>query len=325
MDLDLQKVRGRPLDLAVRGWILSVALGLSIAGLLHLVPSVQAPIIVGLALTTTALGTFMPILRDSGKLDSKFGSFVVAAGAAGEFGPVIVVSLLLTPVYGGWLEAALMLAFVAVAIVAALIALGLRPPKILALLERSMHSSTQLPVCISIFLVASFDVLSERIGLEAVLGAFAAGMVVGLASRSEANSLFREKIEAVCFGFFVPFFFVMSGINLDLRSLLQSPKSMLLLPVFLVLFLVVRGTPVFLYPKDLAKEERWPLALYSATALPMVVAITSIGVRTGHMRSNVAAALVGAGLLSVLLFPTIAGAMLSRTAETADLQGARSQ
>jgi Kef-type K+ transport system membrane component KefB len=317
LDLDLQRFKGRPLSLAVRGWAVSLALGLSVALLFHLLPSVHTPIMMALALTTTALGTFMPILRDSGRLDSKFGSFVIAAGAAGEFGPVIVVSLVLTRVYGGWQEGALMLGFVAVTLMAALIALGARPPKILALLERSMHSSTQLPVCICLLLVASFDVLSESIGLEAVLGAFAAGMVVGLASRGEANRLFREKIEAVCFGFLIPFFFVVSGINLDLRSL-KSPKTMLLIPVFLAFFLVVRGAPVFLYRKDLAKEEQWPFALYSATALPMVVAITSIGVRTGRMRSDVAAALVGAGLLSVLVFPMVAGALLSRSPGTVD-------
>jgi len=143
-------------------------------------------------------------------------------------------------------------------------------------------------------------------------------MVVGLASRGEANKLFREKMEAICFGFFVPFFFVVSGINLDLGALLKGTKSMLLVAVFLALFLVVRGVPVFLYRNDLAKEERWPFALYSATALPMVVAIAAIGVRKGLMRTDVAAALVGAGLLSVLLFPTIASALLSRIARTAN-------
>jgi len=318
MDLDLQKAKGRPISLALRGWIVSLALGLAAAGILHVLPLVDAPIMVALALTTTALGTFMPILRDSGKLDSKFGNFVVAAGAVGEFGPVIVVSLVLTRMFGVWQEAALMLGFAAVAFLAALIALGLRPPKVLDLFERSMHSSTQLPVCISLLFLASFDVLSQRIGLEAVLGAFAAGMVVGLASRGEANKLFREKMEAICFGFFVPFFFVVSGINLDLGALLKGTKSMLLVAVFLALFLVVRGVPVFLYRNDLAKEERWPFALYSATALPMVVAIAAIGVRKGLMRTDVAAALVGAGLLSVLLFPTIASALLSRIARTAN-------
>ena len=147
MELDLQKVKGRPLSLAIRGWILSLGLGLAAAAVLHSVPGIQAPMMVGLVLTTTALGTFMPILRDTGNLDSRFGRFVLAAGAAGEFAPVMVVSLVLTRKFGAWQEIALMLAFVAVAVGAALIALGLRPPRVLKLLERTMHSSTQLPVC----------------------------------------------------------------------------------------------------------------------------------------------------------------------------------
>jgi Kef-type K+ transport system membrane component KefB len=320
MDLDLQKVKGRPVSLALSGWTVSLALAFAAAGLLHVLPFVEAPIMVALALTTTSLGTLMPILRDSGKLDSKFGNLVLAAGTLGEFGPIIVVSLVLTHKFGAWQEAALMLTFVAVASVAALIALGLRPPKILALLERTMNSSTQLPVCVSLLLLAAFDVLSERFGLEAVLGAFAAGMVVSLASRDETSKVFRGKMEAVCFGFFTPFFFVVSGMNLDLGALLHGGKTMLLVPMFLGLFLLVRGAPVILYRKELAKDERLPFALYSATGLSMVVAIAVIGVRTGRMRPNVAAAVVGAGLLSVLLFPTIAGTLLAKTGRNSTSQ-----
>jgi Kef-type K+ transport system membrane component KefB len=311
MELDLQKVKGRPLSLALRGWMLSLGLGLAAAVLLHSLSFVHAPMIVALVLTTTALGTCLPILRDAGHLDAKFGTLFLAAGAVGEFAPLIVVSLVLTRVYRTWQEVVLMLGFVAIAFGAALVALGLRPPKLLALLERGVHSSTQLPVCISLLFLASFDLLSKNIGLQAVLGAFAAGMVVGLATRGEPGKLFRAKMEAISFGCLVPFFFVVSGINLDLKALLQSTQSMLLLPIFLLLFLAVRGAPVFLYRQDLAKGERLPFALYSATALNMVVAITNIGVRTGTMRSDIAAGLVGAGLISVLLFPAIAGALLS--------------
>ena len=148
------------------------------------------------------------------------------------------------------------------------------------------------------------------------LGAFAAGIIVGLATRGEGGKPLRSKIDAVCFGFLVPFFFVTSGMKFDLGALLHSTKTMLLVPGFLILLLVVRGSPVFLYRKDLTKYQRLPFALYSATTLSMVVAITEIGVRSGRMRSDIAAALVGAGMLSVLLFPTIAGVLLSKRART---------
>ncbi len=221
LDLDLQKVKGRPLTLAIRGWVVSLGLALVFAFLLHSLPGLGIPMMVGLVLTTTAMGTFLPMLRDGGHLDTKFGTYVLAAGAVGEFAPIIVVSLALTREYAAWQQVALMLVFAAVAFGSALVALGLRPPKALALLERSMHSSTQLPIALSVLLLASFDLLSRKVGLESVLGAFAAGMVVGLASQGEAGKLFRQKTEALCFGFFVPFFFVVSGINLDLAALLQ--------------------------------------------------------------------------------------------------------
>ena len=137
-------------------------------------------------------------------------------------------------------------------------------------------------------------------------------MIVGVATRGEDGKLIRVKADAVCFGFLVPFFFVTSGMKFDLGGLLQSPKTMFLIPVFFFLFFVVRGAPVFLYRSDICEKQRLPFVLYSATALPLVVAITEIGMRSGRMQSDIAAALVGAAMLSVLLFPVIGGALRSR-------------
>jgi len=312
MDLDLERVRGRPLTLAACGWVVSLALGLAAAAFLNVLPFVHAPMMVAVALTTTAMGTLLPILRDAGEFETKFGRFVMAAGAAGEFGPIVVVSLVLTRHYSAWLQIGFMLALVALTFLAALAALRLRPPNVVELFSRTMQTSSQLPVRVSILLIAFLFVLSELFGLEAVLGAFAAGMIVGVATRDKEGKPMREKIDAVFFGFLIPFFFVTSGMKFDLGGLLQSPKTMLLIPVFLFLFFVVRGAPIFLYRNDLTKEQWLPFAFYSATALPMVVAITEIGIRTGRMQSDIAAALVGAAMLSVLLFPAIGGALRSR-------------
>ncbi len=312
MDLDLEKVKGRPLKLAFPGWLISLGIAVAAAALLHSLRFVHTTMLVALVLTTTAMGTFMPMLRDEGLISTSFGSYVIGAGAAGEFLPVMVVSLVLTRHYGAGKEVALVLCFIAVAVGAAAVAIGVRPPKVLLLLERTMHSSTQLPVLLSLLLLSIFDFLCVRIGLESVLGAFAAGMVVGLASQDEEAKPFRAKMDAVCFGFLIPFFFVVSGMNLDLGALLNDRKSVLMVPLFLLLFLIVRGVPVFLYRNDIAKNQRLPFVLYSGTALPLVVAITNIGVRTGQLRSDMAASLVGAGVLSVLLFPTVAGTLLAR-------------
>ena len=317
LDLDLRRVRGRPLQLAITGWAVSLGLALTASALLRMMPVVHAPLMIALALTTTAMGTFMPTLHDAGMLKTRFGTNVLAAGAAGEFLPILSAALLLTRDVPVWQEVLLMLGFVALAGVAVAIALGFRPPGAVKLLSRTLRSSSQLPVLLTLVILFSFAVLSQRIGLESVLGAFSAGMILRLATEGEQGTMFREKIDAICFGFLIPFFFVWSGMSLDLAAFRHNPKAIFLIPVFLALFVVVRGLPVILYRKDLAKSERLPFVLYSATALPLVVAITNIAVTDDGMSPEIATAMVGAAVLSVLFFPAAAQALLRNTPEAA--------
>ena len=312
MELDFGRIRGCPLSLAVRGWLVSLLLGFAVVGVLHLVPMVRAPIIVALTLVTTSLGVLLPVFRDSGQLDTPFGRQFLAAGTIGEVCPIVAMPLLLSQRYSTWQEVGFLLMFFAIVVVAAAIGMGLRPPRLLSLLNRTMHASTQLPVRLSLLLVAALFVISEEFGFESIFGAFAAGLVVGLATRGESGEPLRAKIDAVFFGWFFPFFFVGTGIRFDLPALTRNATTMILVPTFLILFLLVRGVPVVLYRKDLAREERVPFVLASAVAsLSIVVVITEIGVRTRTMKPDIAAALVGAALLSVMLFPTIAGVLLS--------------
>ena len=309
MELEFERIRGRPLWLAVGGWGISVALGLLVAGVLH-VSSLHDPMMVALALATTALGTLLPILRDADQLDTPFGRLFIAAGTMGELRPIFVMSLLLTKQYTTLQEFGPMV-FLVVVILAAAISLGLRPPRVLALLGRSMHASSQLPVRVTLLLFAAFFVLSERFGFESILGAFAAGLVVGLATQGAEGKAPRMKIDAIFFGWFVPFFFVGTGIKFDFASITGDASTMLLVPISLVLFLLVRGAPVFLYRSDLTAAERTSFALYSSVAsLSLVVVITEIGVRAKTMSPQTASVLVGAAVLSVLLFPAIAGQLL---------------
>src|SRR4051794_6044675 len=312
MELEFEKIRGRPLWLAVGGWGMSVALGLSAAAILH-ASSLHDPMIVALALTTTALGTLLPILRDADQLDTPFGRLFIAAGTMGELGPIVAMSLLLSQQYTTLQELGFLMVFLVVVTFAAAISLGLRPPRVLALLARSLHGSSQLPVRITLLLFAAFFVLSERFGFESILGAFAAGLVVGLGTQGEDGKAPRMKIDAIFFGWFIPFFFVGTGIKFDLASITESVVTMLLVPVALALFLLVRGAPVFLYRRDLKPAERIPFALYSSVAsLSLVVVITEIAVRAKTMSQQMGSVLVGAAVLSVLLFPTIAGQLLHR-------------
>jgi Kef-type K+ transport system membrane component KefB len=318
MELDFAQIRGRPLTLALGGWGTSVALGFLAVALLHVIPGVEAPMMVTIALTTTGLATLIPILRDGGQLETAFGRLLLAAGTVGEVGPIVAVSLILSDRYSSWQEAGFLLVFLALVAGAAAIGIGARPPAVLDLLARTLRQSTQLPVRLALFLMAGLGVIAAEIGFERILGAFAAGMIVGLATRGREGEPFRAKIDAVCFGFLTPFFFVGTGIAFDPGALTRDLTTMILVPSFLLLFLIVRGVPVLLYRRELTGPERLPFALSSSVAsLGLVVVITQVGLRTKTMDPDIAQALVGAALLSLLVYPTLAGFLLSRRAAPA--------
>jgi Kef-type K+ transport system membrane component KefB len=307
MEIDFDCIRGAPARLAGAGWVMSVAIALVVAMTLQAVGFVLSALLVGVALSTTAIGTLIPILRDSGELERPLGPFVLAAGVAGEFGPLILTAIVLTGGREPGVAFVLLIAFVAVSALAALIALSARPPRLVETARRTMTTSGQFAVRLALVVLFALVLLASEFGFDIVLGAFAAGLIVGLVTRSDGAEEFRTRLEGIGFGFVIPVFFVATGMRFDLEALFASPADLLRLPLFLGLFLLVRGLPVFLlYRRAIPSSDRVPLALYSATALPIVVAVTHIGIETGNMRPENAAALVGAAMLSVLLLPLVA-------------------
>ncbi|BEP12404.1 cation:proton antiporter [Acidothermaceae bacterium B102] len=318
-EIDVPALRGRPLRLAATGWVVSLVLGLA-GGLLLAGEGVSVKaLVVGLALTTTALGTLLPIASDAGLLDGPLGPHLLAVGAAGEFGPIVAIALLLTGENAAR-TAVLLVVFALLAVGAALAARRPLPARLRHLMSHTLHTSGQLPVRVALLVVAALVWVASTFGLDILLGAFSAGMVVRLLVHSGEDQddihLVEGKLEAVGFGVFVPLFFVNSGMHFDLNAL-GHPATLVKVPLFLLAFLVVRGLPVLaLYRGVLASKVRVALALMASTALPLVVVITDLGVATGQMTAADASALVGAGLLSVLLLPSVGVAIAARPADT---------
>lgn len=313
MEIDFDRIRGRPLSLALLGWTLSVAVAFLAVALLHVIPGVRAPTMVTLAVTTTGLGVVLPILADGGRLQTPFGRMALAAGTVGEVAPTVAAAVVLSTRYTSVQEFAFLIVFIGLVAMAATAGLRARPPRLVALLDRTMHGSSQLPLRLTLLLLVVFFVVSEEFGLEGILGAFAAGMVVKLATSGEPGKVIRVKIDAVCFGWLTPFFFVGTGLQFDLASLTRSATTLILAPTFLALFLLARGLPVFLYRKEMARREMAPFALSSSVAsLGLVAVIVQIGLRAGSMDADVGGALIAAALLSMLVFPTLASVLLAR-------------
>ena len=316
-EVDLRALQGPPLRRGILGWIISLALAGGAAFVLWHTGFTSAWAVVLVALTTTALGVLIPILRDNGELDSSFGRFVAACGVLGEIGPILVMSVLLSQAHTAGMQAALTVLFIAIAVGICWLSLKIRPPGLIGLLGRTMNQSGQLPMRMCLLLLAVLAITAEKLGLDLALGAFTAGMAVGLATRDNPSHVLQDKLDAVGFGFVIPIFFVCSGIKLDLPALL-SLDAVAKMMVYLVALLLVRGLPALLFYRLLGGRDCLALALYSATSLSLIVVITGAAVERNLMPSAEAAPLVGAGLLSVLLFPSIVGLLRGQHAVAYD-------
>lgn len=306
LEIDVAAMRGAPLRLATAGWLGSLALALALAFCLSLVGGSHAWPLVGVALATTALGVIVPVLRDANLLTTDLGKFAVAVGAIGEVGPILVMSVLLASRNGVGVQLGLVCMFMVTVLGVFGASLSVRPPGLVGLLTRTMTQSGQLPLRMSMLLIAALVVLAEQFDLDLALGAFAAGMAVGLAVRNAHVEVLHHKFDAVGFGFLIPIFFVSSGLQLDVVAVLSSVRNIVMMLLYALLLLVVRGAPSLLFRRLLPQREAMALAFYSATSLSLIVALTETAVHRGLMTSDSAAALVGGGLISVMLFPVLA-------------------
>lgn len=295
-------LRQRTGRLALYAWIISVVLAMATVGLLELAGLVNAFVPVSLALTTTALGTLLPILRDNGMLVGPIGSYIFAAGAVGELGPVVAISVFLGA-NGSWQSVLAIAAIAGAAYVLARLPRRLEGTRLAGIVSSTQEATSQSVLRATICLLLGALLLTKDFGLDIVLGAFLAGMILKGSSTEPEKEHERllDKLDAVAYGFFIPVFFVFSGMGLDLASVADNPGRLLL---FFVLMLLVRGAPaLWVYRKDLRLPERVQLMLLSATALPLIIALAEIGLENGTMLPENAAALVGAGALTVAVFP----------------------
>src|SRR5262245_60096996 len=294
------------------GWGMSLLIGLGVGLLLDGIGVDAVWWLLAVALATTALGTLVPILSDAGIFPTPLGRAVLGTGVAGEFWPIIFISIFLTSVYGALTEVLLLIGFAVVVGAAAAVAQRARPPRLLRIVRDTLHTTGQVGVRASVFLLALLVFLAADAGFEFVLGAFAAGVVVGLVLDSPEGRIVRLRLEGIGFGFLVPVYFVVTGMNFDLDSLLTA-QGLLLAAVFLGVLLVTRGASALLWLRDLGTRRTASLALFGATGLPLIVAIVGIGQERGDVSDAVGASLIGAGMISVLVYPFVATRLAARS------------
>jgi Kef-type K+ transport system membrane component KefB len=316
LEIEFEKLRGQVLRLTGLGFVLSfgialaVALGLSAGGL------VETPLLVAIILCATSLGVIVPVLKDSGEISSPFGQLIVAAASIADFGAIILLTLFFSG-EGGVGSTLLLLGalLVLAAVVYATVRGAEGSMRIKGDLLRLQDTTAQIRIRAAIVLFVGFAAVAEELGFEVILGTFIAGAIISLLDRDEVMTHpdFRRKLEALGFGFFIPVFFVTSGVRFDLNALLAEASNLAMVPVFLVALLVVRGLPALLYRRVLDARRTVVAGILQATSLPFIVAASAIGLELGLIDAAESAALIGAGLLSVLAFPVLGLALLRVT------------
>jgi Kef-type K+ transport system membrane component KefB len=315
LEIDFDRLRGRLLRLTALGYAISFALALVVGFGLKAADLVRSPLLVAIILSATGLGIILPILKDAGQTVTPFGQVVVAGASIAEVGPIVLLSLFFSDHSGGLGGKLVLLIGFGVFVVAVGAAiLGLeRSMRLSQTLLRLQDTTAEIRVRGAFLLLTVFVVLASRFGLEAILGAFLAGATLKLVDRDEGmtHAFFHAKLEAAGFGVFVPFFFVSTGIKLDVASLFHGGATVARVPVFLGALLAVRGLPALLY-RPFAERPGQILAggLLQATSLSIPVVAGQIGVDLGLIRPTNYVALVTAGLVSVVVFPLVSLTLL---------------
>jgi len=316
MELEGRSMRGRSGKLAAAGWITSIVLALGLSALLATSGVIKDFAGFAIALTSTALGTLLPILRDNGTLGGRFGTYFMGAGAWGELGPIIAIAVFLSS-RSSWAALLTLLGFFVIAFIIGMISHVLNTERIRTVVLGGYHTSSQTGVRLAMLVIVLFLGLAVGLGFDSVLGAFIAGILARRIVPRDDESPLELRLEAAAFGFFVPVFFIVSGAKLDIDSIIANPLPMIL--AFVALFLV-RAVPQFVIYRHAIPDtaERASFSLLVGTALPIIVALTTIEVAAGAMRTASAAALVGAGALTVLVFPLAASILGKRVRSSVD-------
>lgn len=310
LEVDFDRLRGRVLRLTSVAFGASFALALVAGFVLRADGLVRSPLLVAVILSATSLGVVLPVLKDAGQIDAPFGQVVIAGASIAEITPIVLLSLLFSEHSAGiGSQLALLVTFLVFVAAVGLVIIGAeRSRRMSQVLFGLQETTAEIRVRGAFALLLLFAALATKFGLEAILGAFLAGATLKLLDRDQhmTHALFRVKIQAVGFGVFVPFFFISTGMNLDVRSL-QHFSILARVPIFFLALLIVRAVPALCY-RPLAQRRAQIVAagLLQATSLSIPVVAGRIGVNLGLITAGNYAALVTAGLLSVLIFPLLA-------------------
>ena len=314
-EIELDELVGSGGRRALVAWVASLAAAFVVVGVAGATGRIHAEVAVAIALTSTSLGTLLPILKDGGLLDTRFGATLMNHGAYGELGPIVAMAVLLG-VRGPLASLVVLAAFAVLALLVHLFSaqLSREGSRVLHVIRLGAETSAQTQVRLVVLLLVTLGASAAAFHLDAVLGAFAAGIILRRLL-PEGHEGLETKLGGLAFGLLIPVFFITSGMAIDPAAVAKEPVALV---AFVLLILVVRGGSVYVSTRlqradgERAFDQRQSLAmaLFGSTGLPIIVAVTSVAVASGQMTGTNASVLVAGGAFTVLLCPLFAQRLL---------------
>jgi len=321
LEVDFDSLRGPLAALAIRAFALSLALGIAVGYILQVLGADEDPLLLAIILVATSLGVLVPVLKDAGEIETEFGQLLFIAGTIAEFGSILLLSLFFSKESKSPESSLVLLGGFGLLIAGASFMVGRawHSRWLAREMVRLEESSSQLRVRAAICVMFVFVALANHLAFEAILGSFIAGALIRVLDRADAvaSIQLRSKLEAIGFGFVVPFFFVATGMRLDVDALFSSWGAGKEVLFFFVGLLVVRGLPAVLYRARFGSRRSYVAGLMQATSLTFVVVAAHVGRQLGKIDRPTEAALVMAGLLPVVVFPAVALLLFGKRAEPA--------
>ncbi|GAB4429779.1 MAG: monovalent cation:proton antiporter family protein [Anaerolineae bacterium] len=267
---------------------------------------IHEPFIIALILSTTSLGIVVPVLKERGMMNSRYGQSLLMSALVADFGTLVLITIDVAILSQGLtfevLLVLLLLVAFGVAVQLGKMVAGI--PGLPRLLEELSHATAQIKVRGAVALMVAFIVLSEWLGSEIILGAFLAGAAISLLAGRESSQL-QVKMDAIGFGFFIPIFFIMVGVQFDLPALLSSPQGLLLVPILLVIAYAIKFAAALLYRYTFSWRETFAAGALLSARLSLIIAAAAIALDLGIIDEAFNADIILVAIITCTLSPLI--------------------
>ena len=307
-----------PLSISMMGFILTLSLSAIVGFALLRIGLVSSPWMMALIMSTTSLGVVMPVLKEQELIRGRFGQTILIAALVADFATMILITVVIATISHGLTLDILLISLLFV-VFFLLYRLGIvslnRFDSLRRTLEDLSHTTARIKIRGAFTVMLLFVVLAEVLGAEIILGAFIAGAMLSLLSTREDLEAMHQ-LEAVGFGFFIPIFFIMVGVNFNLGALIGSTDALILLPFLVLAAFLVKILPALLFRLQFSWRETFSAGFLLSSRLSLIVAASAIGLNLGIISESVNTMIILVAIVTVTAAPLIFNRIVPHTADT---------